>query len=271
MPRIFISYRRADTITITGRIYDRLVAAFGEDDVFKDVDDIPLGADFRAVLEREVAKCDVLLAIIGQQWASIPDSAGAPRIRDVNDFVRIEVEAGIHRDDVIVIPVLVYGATMPTPDLLPSSLAELAFRNAAVVRDDPDFNHDIFRLIEQINRQFAPVAATPPPARIRQSRSRLILSATLAAVVLMAALLYGYVRSLPSNSSPDAALLATSTELDTTVLSPTTRPQTATSMPATPRPTSTPPPPSTTAATRVRPQEIRLSRWIIRCTVNFSS
>ncbi len=54
MPRIFISYRRADSITMTGRIHDRLVARYGEKNVFKDVDDIPLGVDFRTVLEDEV-------------------------------------------------------------------------------------------------------------------------------------------------------------------------------------------------------------------------
>ena len=50
MPRVFISYRRSDSVTITGRIYDHLVHAFGDDSVFKDVDDIPLGVDFRRKL-----------------------------------------------------------------------------------------------------------------------------------------------------------------------------------------------------------------------------
>jgi hypothetical protein len=36
--RIFISYRRKDSEAITGRIYDRLGAAFGEDNVFQDVE-----------------------------------------------------------------------------------------------------------------------------------------------------------------------------------------------------------------------------------------
>jgi hypothetical protein len=44
---IFISYRRDDSVDITGRIYDRLVQHFSRDTVFKDVDSIPLGIDFR--------------------------------------------------------------------------------------------------------------------------------------------------------------------------------------------------------------------------------
>lgn len=44
---IFISYRRCDSIDIVGRIYDRLVAHFGANSVFKDVDSIPFGVNFR--------------------------------------------------------------------------------------------------------------------------------------------------------------------------------------------------------------------------------
>ena len=65
MPRIFISYRRSDSEIIAGRIYDRLVAAFGEDNIFMDIDDIPPGLDFRDVIDQALAKTDVMLAIIG--------------------------------------------------------------------------------------------------------------------------------------------------------------------------------------------------------------
>ncbi|MFC1961247.1 toll/interleukin-1 receptor domain-containing protein, partial [Chloroflexota bacterium] len=134
MPRIFISYRRADSVTITGRIHDHLVMAFGEDSVFKDVDDIPLGADFRQVLDREVGSCDVLLVIVGQTWVNTQNEAGQRRLHDPDDFVRIEVAAGLSRPDVLVIPLLVKGAEMPTSAHMPSDLQELAYRNAAIIR-----------------------------------------------------------------------------------------------------------------------------------------
>jgi len=44
---IFVSYRREDSAYITGRIYDTLTAQFGKSAVFKDVDSIPIGVDFR--------------------------------------------------------------------------------------------------------------------------------------------------------------------------------------------------------------------------------
>lgn len=166
-PRIFMSYRRADTRTITGRLYDRLEIAFGSENIFKDVDDIPIGHDFRQVLEREISKCDVLLAIIGREWASSTEGQHQRRIDDEDDFVRIEIEAALKREDVLVVPVLVEGATMPSPNDLPGYLRELAFRHAAILRDDPDFRRDVERLIAQIRgfvdqkHRAVPASTTP--------------------------------------------------------------------------------------------------------------
>jgi ABC-type branched-subunit amino acid transport system substrate-binding protein len=166
MSRIFVSYRRSDSITITGRIHDRLVIEFSDDAVFKDVDDIPLGADFRTVLDHEVGRCAVQLVIIGPEWLNAADPGGQRRLDDPDDFVRIEVEAGLRRDEVLVIPVLVKGAGMPSSADLPPSLRELVFRNAAIIRDDPDFHRDMSRLIHQINQHIDPAqapATVPPP------------------------------------------------------------------------------------------------------------
>jgi hypothetical protein len=63
--KVFISYRRDDSAAHAGRVNDRLEREFGRDSLFMDVDAIPLGVDFVEVLGAEVAKCDVLLAIIG--------------------------------------------------------------------------------------------------------------------------------------------------------------------------------------------------------------
>lgn len=65
--------------------------------MFKDVDDIPLGADFRAVLDNEVATSDVQLVIIGSNWLNVTDERGQQRLQDPNDFVRIEVKSGLKR------------------------------------------------------------------------------------------------------------------------------------------------------------------------------
>src|SRR5690606_23854583 len=148
------SYRRAESITITGRIHDRLETAFGAANIFKDVDDIPLGVDFRTVIEREIHACDVLLVIIGPQWLTVTSEDGNRRLEDPNDFVRLEVEAALQNSNITAIPVLVHNAVIPSEGNLPDSLRPLAFLNAAILRDDPDFNRDLSRLIQYIKLRF---------------------------------------------------------------------------------------------------------------------
>src|SRR5262249_55060068 len=88
---IFISYRRDDTAGHAGRVHDRLVSEFGRDLLFMDVDTIPLGAKFSAVLQEQVGKCDVLLVLVGPSWLNAKDDAGNRRLDNPHDFVRIEI------------------------------------------------------------------------------------------------------------------------------------------------------------------------------------
>jgi hypothetical protein len=81
MPSIFISYRRSDSQADAGRIYDRLAAHFGKEAVFKDVDDIPAGADFRDFLNRTLNECKVLLAVRWPQLVERCRRPGQPPIR----------------------------------------------------------------------------------------------------------------------------------------------------------------------------------------------
>ena len=146
---VFISYRREDSRHQVGRLYDRLVTKFGSEQIFKDVDSIPLGMDFREVLTERVAGCDVFIAVIGDEWLAIAGKNGTRRLDDPGDFVRIEIEAALDRN-IPVIPVLVGKSSVPGADELPQSLAKLAFRNGTPVRHDPDFHHDVDRLISGI-------------------------------------------------------------------------------------------------------------------------
>ncbi len=49
--KIFISYRRADSRDVVGRICDHLAREHGEQSVFVDVDSISPGDDFRETLD----------------------------------------------------------------------------------------------------------------------------------------------------------------------------------------------------------------------------
>jgi hypothetical protein len=149
--QVFISYRRSDSADISGRIYDRLVAKFGRKAIFKDVDSIPLGIDFKAHLDQQVGKCTVQLVIIGDRWLDASLSGGKKRLDDPADFVRIEIESALERD-IPVIPLLVRGASMPSEESLPHSLRQLVFRNGIPIRSDPDFHRDMDRLIAGLEK-----------------------------------------------------------------------------------------------------------------------
>lgn len=151
--KIFISYRRADSKYVVDRIRDRLIDAYGEDAIFRDIESIPLGQNFSEVLKESTTTCDVMLVAIGPQWASVTDDKGNKRLFEPNDYTRLEVEAGLTNKNILVIPILVMGARMPFANEIPDSLANLLYRNAINVRNDPDFTPDMQRLIQGINEQ----------------------------------------------------------------------------------------------------------------------
>jgi formylglycine-generating enzyme required for sulfatase activity len=146
--RVFVSYRRQDSQVQADRLCDHLVLA-GHFEVFQDVDRMPPGFDFRRVLAEKVAGCDVFLAVIGDAWLAMSGPDGSRRLDDPADWVRIEIEAALARE-IPVVPVLVGTAPVPKAAELPESLRELAFRHGVRVRPNPDFRHDVERLIRGI-------------------------------------------------------------------------------------------------------------------------
>jgi hypothetical protein len=103
-----------------------------------DVDNIAPGLDFVQVLNEEVARCDVVIAVIGKNWLSAADETGERRLDNPEDFVRIELESALAQKK-RVIPVLVNDAKMPRSTELPESLKPFARCNAVRL------THDRFR------------------------------------------------------------------------------------------------------------------------------
>src|SRR5262249_20077876 len=133
--KIFINYRREDSISTAGRLHDRLAQTFGRKNLFMDVDHIPAGVDFVEYLNSQVAACDVFLAVIGPNWLEAKDDDGRRRFDNPDDFVTIEIAAALARREIRVIPVLVDGARTPKADKLPDSVKPLVRRNAVEVRN----------------------------------------------------------------------------------------------------------------------------------------
>jgi hypothetical protein len=95
---VFISDRREDAAGVSGRIDDHLKNSLGRENVFIDVDSIPIGRDFVQVLSDRVGQCDALIALIGRNWLMILDKDNRRRLDDPNDLVRIEIEAALKRE-----------------------------------------------------------------------------------------------------------------------------------------------------------------------------
>jgi hypothetical protein len=158
MPQIFLSYRRSESKYIAPMLSEKLEQRFGEDSVFLDVDNIPLGVDFREFIGNAVGQCDVLIALIGEEWVRAVDDHGNRRLDDPSDFVRIEIESALKRS-IPVIPVLVDGVKMPSVKDLPPSIEQLAYRNATELRAGRDLHQHIEGLIEGLASLFGPKAA----------------------------------------------------------------------------------------------------------------
>jgi hypothetical protein len=155
MNTIFISYRRDDSQLSCDRIYGYLGPIFGMKQVFRDLNTIPGGVDFRTIIDEGLSHCKVVLAIIGPQWTTITDASGKRRLDDPNDFVRLEIESALNRN-IPVIPLLVQGAQPLRPGELPETMQKLAFQNTRFVRADPDFARDMQLVMLDI-AQFVPI------------------------------------------------------------------------------------------------------------------
>jgi len=99
MPRITISYRRDDSLAITGRIFDRLGGHFGREAVFCDIDSVPLGADFHRPIDWVLDESDITLSIVGPRWIG-PDNEQLCLASPVGpvQLARVSVDSTPHRE-----------------------------------------------------------------------------------------------------------------------------------------------------------------------------
>ncbi|MCA8993702.1 MAG: TIR domain-containing protein [Planctomycetaceae bacterium] len=148
MRTVFISYRRADSSGIAGRIYDRLRNEYGEQLVFFDVDSIPAGVRFRDYIRDAIRDCGAIVAIIGRDWLGFSEN-GIRRIDEPDDYVRQEVQFALD-NEIPILPILVDDTKMPTADELPVELRPLADCNALKVDTGSDFEVHVGRLLERL-------------------------------------------------------------------------------------------------------------------------
>jgi len=129
-PKLFICYRRDDTGGDAGRLNDTLIQLLGTGSTFFDLSSIVPGRDFEVELKRALSQTRFLLALIGPKWEIVADSVHKPRLHDENDYVRMELLAGIE-NDVPVVPVLLNRNSVPNAvDRLMSYVRSQSYRHS---------------------------------------------------------------------------------------------------------------------------------------------
>lgn len=129
MGGIFVNYRDVDERHGAGALHGLLARYFGEHQVFRDVDSMLPGDHYPAALRAGLEGCDVLVAVIGQNWATCTDDHGVRRLDRPRDWVRYEIARTFARG-VPVVPVLMDATSMPEAAALPEEIRPLVYQQA---------------------------------------------------------------------------------------------------------------------------------------------
>lgn len=147
--RVFIAYRRSDAGGFAGRLEADLVSQFGRRRVFRDINTIQGGEDFRDRIRAGLKTADVVLVLIGKRWLDAPDDLGGRRLNDASDVHRIEIAMALDSGTRL-IPVLLEKTAMPRAEELPPSISKLSDLHAVEV-DDARWEYDVKRLARAID------------------------------------------------------------------------------------------------------------------------
>ncbi len=154
MPRLFVSYRVDDSVHAVIAIADRLAGRFGQHNVFRDRDSLPLGTLYPGKIRRALERSDTVLAMIGPLWLDIRDTSGRRRLDHPRDWVRTELSMAFERD-IPVIPVLLDDTPLPRFDQLPPDVGKLSLSSYWQVRHR-SFESDVRGLIDALTVASAP-------------------------------------------------------------------------------------------------------------------
>lgn len=143
--KIFLSYRRDDAPGYVARLEDDLEHAFGADRVFRDVEDISGGAEWRLALEENLARSGVLVLVIGPRWAEIWRTRPADEV----NYVAFELERA-RELGIPVMPVTLNQASIPR-DLDLGSVSWLRDRQFYDISDmQGRWPNDVLGLIQNL-------------------------------------------------------------------------------------------------------------------------
>jgi len=175
---IFLSYRREDSAGYAGRLCESLERRLGKGEVFRDVNTIHAGEDFVDAIQARLRECRALLVVIGREWLNAADASRHRRLDQEGDYLRQEIVTGLASPNVLVVPVLVEGMTMPPVEELPEAIRALGRRQAVSLRDET-WDADVDRLLVAVTGSSAPAVST-------RTKSAALFVAVLAIALLAA-------------------------------------------------------------------------------------
>ena len=193
MRTVFVSYRRGDSEGQARALNNDLVELIGKNSVFMDVDNIGLGQDFRHVLQERLESCDLLIALIGPGWLDAKDGEGNRRLENATDLVRHEIAAALKRN-IPVIPVLLQGAEVPSPERLPEDIRELAYRHAFGLGHST-WESDVREMVRRLGLDKEPAV---PTAGTRPVKTAWLLAAIAVIAIIATAVFF---REAPDQGS----------------------------------------------------------------------
>jgi len=150
MPHLFISYRRLDSTDAARQLQAELGRVYGAAKVFRDTSSLVAGERFDTALQDDLKRSQVVLVLIGPKWAS---ELQRRREAGETDYVEREVAQAL-QSGARVMPLLLGGASLPTPDSLPDTLKPLARLHTVPLRDDA-WEADLNRIVSAIGRPVA--------------------------------------------------------------------------------------------------------------------
>lgn len=164
--RVFISYRRDDSIVHARLIYAELSQRLGSDAVFMDIEDIPYGGDFKQAIDSRLNDSAIVIAVIGPRWSELlRQRAGS------DDYVHYELARALALGKRL-LPVLVGKATPPAAADLPSDLQSLRRLNQLTL-DDRSLKPHLNALLEAVQgRSFEQVLIDLQTSLRRARRAR---------------------------------------------------------------------------------------------------
>jgi hypothetical protein len=85
--KIFLSFRRADSTTVAGQIFDRLTNYYHRGALLNDVGRIPAGIPSRLHVHTVLDGVAVLLVVVGPHWLDLHNKNGVRRLDETDDLL----------------------------------------------------------------------------------------------------------------------------------------------------------------------------------------